>query len=75
VKGCVHSGLNGLEVETSDKKMYALSGDTLKVKEGDLVKMHGNKIKRTKENTGDETFMVQTIKKDFGPCSLAAPKP
>lgn len=72
VKGCVHSGPNGLEVETSDKKIYSLSGDTLKVKEGDLVQMHGDKIKKTKDGNGEETFMVQAMKKDFGPCSISS---
>ena len=70
VKGCVYAGSNGFEVKTDDNKVYALSGDTLKVKEGDLVKFHGNKIKRAKGSTDDQTFLVEKINKDYGPCKL-----
>ena len=70
VKGCVLSGPNGLEVQTqNDKKTYALTGDTANIKVGDLVQFHGNKVKRVKHSTDDQTFAVQKISKDFGPCN------
>ncbi len=73
VKGCVYAGPRGFEVKTDDNKVYALSGDTLKVKQGDLVKFHGNKIKRAKSSTDDQTFMVEKMNKDYGPCKLPTP--
>ena len=72
VKGCVSSGPNGIEVTTEgDKpKTYVLEGNMATVKTGDLVRFHGNKVKKTKDSTGDQTFQVQKISKDYGPCKV-----
>ena len=68
VKGCVSSGPNGLEVQTEDNKTWLLTGNTPNVQAGDLIKFHGTKIKRPKHSTGNPTFEVEKISKDYGPC-------
>lgn len=70
VKGCVSTGPNGVEVTTIEDKprTYMLDGDTASVKVGDLVRVHGDKIKKAKDSTADQVFRVQKINKDYGPC-------
>jgi hypothetical protein len=71
MKGCVFAGQNGIEVRTEgDKKAYALSGVTENIKVGDLVQFHGSKVKKVKDSSGDQTFTVEKISKDFGPCAV-----
>jgi hypothetical protein len=74
VKGCVSNGPNGFEVTTDgDKpKTYMLEGNVASIKPGDLVRFHGDKVKKTKDSTADQTFTVQKINKDYGPCKIAA---
>ena len=71
IKGCVVSGPSGIQIKSgtgSDMKTYTLSGDT-NVKVGDLVKVHGSKVKKVKNSTDDQTFMVEKLNKDYGPCT------
>ncbi len=77
VKGCVSTGPSGIEVTTvEDKpKTYMLDGETANVKVGDLVRVHGDKIKKTKDSTGDQVFRVQKINKDYGPCPAGKKTP
>jgi len=71
VKGCVFAGKDGPEVRTQDNsKAYALAGVTQNIKVGDLVRFHGSKVKKAKGSTADQTFTVQKISKDYGPCTL-----
>jgi hypothetical protein len=74
VKGCVFDGPSGIELRTGGDtpKVYSLTGDASKIKVGDMVRLHGNKVKKTKDSTGDQTFTVETITKDYGPCKLPA---
>jgi hypothetical protein len=51
-------------------KTYALAGVTENIKVGDLVRFHGSKVRKVKDSTGDQTFAVQKISKDFGPCTV-----
>ena len=78
VKGCVSAGPGGVVVTTLNEKpkTFLLEGDVANVKVGDLVQFHGNKIKRTRDSSGYQTFEVQKIRKDFGPCNVlpSAPK-
>ena len=68
IKGCVFAGPNGVEIRTDNgTKTYTLAGDP-NVKVGDLVKLHGTKIKKVKDSTGDQTFTVEKLNKDYGPC-------
>jgi hypothetical protein len=72
VNGCVLTGPNGLELETSDSKTYALGGDAASVRVGDRVKLHGSKVRKTKDSSGDQVFRVASISKDYGPCKVSA---
>lgn len=76
LKGCVLSGPTGLELRTDDQKTYALSGTTANLKAGDQVRLHGSRVKHSKAIPGDPAFLVETMKKDYGPCkALATPAP
>jgi hypothetical protein len=71
VKGCVFAGKDGLDVQTQDNmKTYALAGVTENIKVGDLVQFHGSKVKKVKDSTGDQTFAVHKVGKDYGPCMV-----
>ncbi len=77
VTGCVMTGANGLELQTSEGKTYALEGDAASIKVGDKVKVHGSKIKKTKDSTGPGVFRVEKLNRDYGRCPVApaAPSP
>lgn len=69
LKGCVISGPNGLELKTADgKKTWALDGNVSKVKPGDMVQLHGDRVKRTGDANSEETFKVEKLKKQLGAC-------
>ncbi len=70
LNGCVVTGEKGLELRTSDAKIYSLEGDAQNIKVGDKIEIHGSKIKKTKDNTGPQVFKVEMLKKDFGPCPV-----
>lgn len=72
LNGCVFATPAGLELQTRDAKRYMLEGDAATVKAGDRVKLQGNKVKKTKDNQGDQVFSVKSIKKDYGPCPANA---
>ena len=70
VKGCILSGPNGLEVQNGSNSTFELTGLTANVKVGDSYWLHGSKLKKAKHNTGNRTFLVEKVGKDFGPCTL-----
>jgi hypothetical protein len=70
--GCVVSSANGLNLQTSDGKTYALEGDSATIKAGNKVKVHGSKIKKTKDSTGPGVFRVEKLNRDYGPCPIAS---
>ena len=75
LRGCVTAGSNGMQLETlNDKKTYMLEGNVLDYKIGELVQLHGSKVKLTKDNRGEQVFRVDRLSKDLGPCD-ASPKP
>lgn len=74
LKGCVFSSPNGLELQTqNDKKTYTLAGETASIKAGDMVRFHGSRVKKIKDSSGDQTFTVEKISKDYGPCKVTVP--
>jgi hypothetical protein len=76
VKGCVSSGPNGFQVQTQDdSKTYALAGDTANIKAGELVRFHGTKEKKVKGGTGNRTFTVERVSRDYGPCKVNSGPP
>jgi hypothetical protein len=78
LQGCVLSGPGGLELRTSDSKIvYALEGHAAAIKVGDRVKLHGSKLKKAKDSTSDQVFVVEKLSRDYGPCpaTVAASAP
>lgn len=76
MKGCVSSDQNGLQVQTQgDVKTYALGGDTANIKVGDLVRFHGTKAKKVKGSAGNQTFTVEKVSRDYGPCKVISGQP
>ena len=76
VQGCVTAGPDGLKVHQKDsQKVYALTGVTANVKVGDVIKVHGDKVRGQKDSAGDQDFAVEQISRDYGPCKaeLATP--
>ena len=70
--GCGMSSANGLDLQTSDGKTYALEGDAATIKAGDKVKLHGSKIKKNKDSTGPGVFRVEKLTRDYGACPVAS---
>jgi hypothetical protein len=70
VRGCILSGPNGLEVQNDPNSTFELSGLTTNIKVGDSYQLHGSKLKKAKHATGNRTFLVEKVGKDFGPCTL-----
>ena len=50
--GCVVTSATGLDLHTSNGKIYSLEGDAASIKAGDKVKLHGTRIKKAKDSTG-----------------------
>jgi len=67
--GCVTNGANGMKLTAGDARVYSLQGDAASIKVGDKVKVHGSKVKKAKGAEGDQTFTVDKVSKDYGPCS------
>jgi hypothetical protein len=68
VTGCVTSGNDGMTItDEKDKRVYALSGNTVGIKPGDRVKLHG---KKAKPNGADTSllWLTERVDKDFGVC-------
>jgi hypothetical protein len=69
VKGCVFADNGKLRlVDDGSQKTYELEGVTPNVRPGDIVKLHGDKLKMKKGSAEDQKFVVQHLSKDFGPC-------
>lgn len=73
--GCVVNGPNGLELQTSESKRYALEGDAASIRVGDRIKIHGSRVKKTKDQSGDQVYFVEKLKKDYGPCPASHTNP
>jgi hypothetical protein len=68
VTGCVNSTQNGMTIaDEKDNQVYKIVGNTLGVKPGDRMKLHG---KKAKSNGPDKTLAWETesVTKDFGVC-------
>ena len=72
-KGCILSGPSGLEVQNqSDATTLEITGVTANAKVGDLYRLHGSMLKKAKHATGNRTFVVEKVGRDFGPCPVKA---
>lgn len=66
ITGCVASSADGLTLQNEkDKKVYALSGDSVALKAGERVALKG---KRSKDSNGKPSFQVEKLSKDYGTC-------
>jgi hypothetical protein len=71
ITGCVASVPQGLSLRNDgDQQTYTLGGDVAGIKAGDRIRVSGKKKK--KEVSGSREFTVSKLKKDFGPCKVAA---
>jgi hypothetical protein len=69
LKGCAYSDKDGLHIKDGDTtKDFILTGATPNIKVGDVVKVHGSKVKQAKGVTGDQMFVVEKVSKDYGVC-------
>jgi hypothetical protein len=76
IKGCVVTGPNGLELQNEgDQRTFLLQGITADVRLGDRVSVKGKKAKNAKGNSGNPTFLVEKLTKDFGVCKVASANP
>jgi hypothetical protein len=75
LQGCAFTGPSGLELRTNDAKIYTIEGSAATLKVGDRLKLHGSKLKKTKGSTGNQVFVVEKLKKDYGPCPADAAAP
>jgi hypothetical protein len=67
ITGGVVSGDNGMHVENEkDKRLYALSGNTIGIKPGDRMTLQGKKI--SPSGSSLQTWEVSKIIKDLGVC-------
>jgi hypothetical protein len=68
ITGCVGSGENGMTItDEKDRRIYALSGNTMGIKPGDKMKLKGKKVKA---KGPDKTLVweAKAVTKDFGVC-------
>ena len=66
ITGCVSSGPNGISVtDEKDKRIYALSADSISIKPGDRMTLQGKRRKQS----GALVFEAHEITRDFGACT------
>jgi hypothetical protein len=68
LKGCVSTGPSGLLVQGGGSRPFLLQGDTTTIKSGNVIKVHGSRVKKVKGATGDPVFLVEKVNKVYGPC-------
>ena len=67
ITGCVASGADGLTLKNEkDKKVYALSGDSVALGAGERVTLKGKKVKNS---SGKPSVQVEKLTKDYGTCN------
>ncbi len=76
IKGCAVTGPNGLELKNEgDGQTFQLLGITSDVKLGDRVRVQGKKKAIGKSSSGNPTFLVVKLAKDYGACKIPSVKP
>jgi len=74
IRGCAVSGQGGLQLQNEgDKQTFMLTGLTPDIKPGDRVRLKGKKSK--KDSSGNRSFLVEELVKDYGPCKAAPATP
>ena len=71
IKGCIFKSPDGLEIQDAGThKKFVLTGATSDLKDGNLVRIHGSRAKKQKESKTDQVFVVQSLKKTYGACTV-----
>lgn len=74
VTGCAVSSQSGTELQNEgDHQTYLLTGDTANIKAGDRIKVSGKKQKKAK--SGERSFLVEKVSKDYGSCKALQAMP
>jgi hypothetical protein len=74
IRGCAVSAQGGLQLQNEgDKQTFMLTGLTPDIKPGDRVRLKGKKSK--KDSSGNRSFLVEELVKDYGPCKAAPATP
>lgn len=74
ITGCAVAAPNGLSLQNEgDQQTFNLVGDTATFKAGDRIRVKGKKKK--KDASGNRTFLVEKLSKDFGPCKVPSTSP
>lgn len=75
LRGCVVSNPTGLELQDEgDQRAFELVGMTADLRPGDRVRLKGKHKKAAKGSTGNPTFLVDKLAKDYGACTGVAAK-
>ena len=73
IRGCAISDPTGLELQTEgDQQTFQLMGITSDVKAGDRVKVVG---KKKGNGSGNRSFLVEKLAKDYGACHVLPARP
>jgi len=76
IKGCLLNTPDGLSIQDAgNHKTYTLSGATTNLTEGTLVRVHGSRAKQKKGSQTSPAFVVQSLKKSYGPCAVTSTPP
>jgi hypothetical protein len=74
ITGCAVSSGGGLSLQhEGDQQTYTLLGDTAAIKPGDRIRVSGKKRKQSP--SGNRDFLVEKLKKDYGPCKTLPATP
>jgi hypothetical protein len=74
VKGCISTTPAGLEItDAKTRQRFLLSGATADLKGGSLVRIHGSRAKKPHGSTSDQGFVVQSLNKNYGACTMSPP--
>ena len=70
VHGCVEHSPDGLELHTDDGRSFLLLGDTTGIQAGDRVKVRGSRHEKLDGVSERPSFVVETLDKDYGSCTV-----
>jgi hypothetical protein len=74
LKGCVVAGPEGLELRSEGgQQTYDLVGAVTGIKPGQRVRVSGKMMK--KSNGAERQFLVETLNRDYGVCSILPTTP
>ena len=74
IKGCILTTPAGLEIaDANTRKRFLLSGATSDLKDGSLVRIHGSREKKPHGSASDQGFVVQSLTKNYGACTMSPP--